>query len=156
MGKNKRNSVLEILFKPIESNGFDLDQIPLKLAKVGNYYGKLSDDSAIDEADEKPVTITSKNLPSLGNRKVAADGRTVSLTVMGQVRDVQIEKLRFSKGTCHWPSQVRDQVPEIAEMVELRRRIREVQQNPRLKKRFVAWLRSNQKSLALLEALSDG
>jgi len=154
MANKERKSPVEVFIQNAESDGYELDAIPLKAAKVGDFYGKPTDGTEIDEADEKPVAITAGNLSSLGNREVIADGMTITLSIMGREREVQIETLRFSKGSSHWPAAIRDQVPEIAEMFELRRRIREVQQNPRLKKQFVAWLTDNPDSRALLDAMS--
>lgn len=154
MANKTRNSPDEVYIKQSEKDGYDLDGIPLKTGKVGDFYGKLSDGTEREEAEERPISITAENLSALGNRAVVADCITVAMSVMGKKQEVQIESLRFTKGTSHWPNEIRAQIPEIAEMVELRRLIREVQQNPRLKKQFVAWLRQNQDSQNLLDAIS--
>ena len=150
MLKKKRKSPVEVFIKHIESDGYELDGIASKAGKVGNYYGEVK----IDEADERPIEITAKNLPSLGDREVVADGVTVTLSVMGKEQDVRVETLRFTKGTSHWPAQIRDQIPEIAEMVALRRCLREVMDNPRLQKQFVASLQKDEDAQKLLKAIT--
>jgi predicted component of type VI protein secretion system len=150
---SERNSLVEVFIRHAKSNGFILDAIPMKTGKIGNYYGLPTDGTEIDESDEKPKAITHENLPRLGDRPVVADGVTVRLKVMGEQQDTQIANLHFTKSTSHWPAQIVEQVPEIAEMVKLRSVVRAVQQNPRLKKLFVAWLKENQDARALLEAI---
>lgn len=154
MPDDKPNSPVEVFVREARSDGFDVDAIPPSFAKVGDFFGK-SNDGAADEADEKLTRVTAENVAKLCGREVAADGLSVTLRVMGKETKADVDRLRFTRGTAHWPAQIRDQVPQIERMVQLRQRLREVQKNPKLKRQLVVWLRANPAAKQLLDRILD-